>query len=275
MNSYYKGLLDSNYNFEKSYFLRSVSENDWKEIKEALTSYFESGSSDVIEVKKSLSKIHNLRKGANNVEKLRELTDEVALEFSTKETFFKTYKALNDLITNEYMMAKPSVLECHFFPDEAKEDSVINMIRTCKFKIDIAIFSLTNNKIFAAILELWECGIDIRVITDDECCKQLGSDIFKLAADGIPIKTDDSERYHMHHKFAVIDEALLITGSFNWTTQAVKNNQENVIFFENKEVAMEYTKEFDKLWKNFKSISKEDAQKEVKKERENKRKNYK
>jgi len=32
----------------------------------------------------------------------------------------------------------------------------------------------------------------------------------------------------MHNKFAVIDETVVLTGSFNWTTPAVDSNQENV-----------------------------------------------
>lgn len=57
------------------------------------------------------------------------------------------------------------------------------MLRTCKKTLDIAIFTLTNDKIFAAIEETWNRGVEVRIITDDECCKHIGSDIYKLAAD--------------------------------------------------------------------------------------------
>ncbi len=70
----------------------------------------------------------------------------------------------------------------------------------------------------------------------------------------MPVKTDDSIKYHMHHKFAVIDRSVVITGSFNWTMQAVKYNQENLLFFENKALAEQYTKAFDDLWTNFYTI---------------------
>ena len=91
----------------------------------------------------------------------------------------------------------------------------------------------------------------------------------------MPIKTDDSQQYHMHHKFAVIDEAVVITGSFNWTTQAVKNNQENILFIENETLAKAYTEEYERLWKGFKTLIDEDTAKEkVQEERENRRKNF-
>ena len=52
----------------------------------------------------------------------------------------------------------------------------------------------------------------------------------------------------MHHKFCVIDGHILITGSFNWTDQAVKENQGNVIILYNKELCKKYTDEYNKLW---------------------------
>jgi cardiolipin hydrolase len=55
----------------------------------------------------------------------------------------------------------------------------------------------------------------------------------------------------MHHKFCVIDESIVITGSFNWTSQAVNFNQENILFYENKEIAQKYITEFNKLWNEF------------------------
>ena len=79
----------------------------------------------------------------------------------------------------------------------------------------------------------------------------------------------------MHHKFAVIDHSLVITGSFNWTTQAVNNNQENILFFENKSVAKKYVEEFDRLWNSFKTIiDPDEAYEKVEEDKANRQKKY-
>ncbi|MFM7858253.1 MAG: phospholipase D-like domain-containing protein, partial [Flammeovirgaceae bacterium] len=117
--------------------------------------------------------------------------------------------------------------------------------------LDIAIFTLTNDFIFLAVEETFKRGVKVRVISDDECLNQFGSDICRLAMIGIPVKTDSEVKYHMHHKFAIADNSIVFTGSFNWTTQAVFNNQENVLIIENKEIANQYTEEFNRLWKTF------------------------
>lgn len=162
-------------------------------------------------------------------------------------------------------MAKPTVFDVYFFPNDDNEIYVVNMLKTCKESIDIAIFTMTNSRIAAAIEETYRRSVKMRIIADDECCKMWGSSIYYLASIGIDIKTDDSVRFHMHHKFAVIDKSVVLTGSFNWTTQAVKNNQENILFIENKELALKYSVEFQRLWDDFETvISKESASRIIK-----------
>lgn len=128
------------------------------------------------------------------------------------------------------------------------------MLRTCKKTLDIAIFTLTNNNIAAAIQEAFTRGVKVRIIADDECCNMWGSDVSLLASIGIPCKTDNAIKFHMHHKFAIIDNQVIVTGSFNWTMQAVKFNQENILFYDNKEIAQRYTDEYNKLWNTFTNV---------------------
>ena len=66
-------------------------------------------------------------------------------------------------------------------------------------------------------------------------------------SDGIIVK-DDASKYHMHHKFALIDGKTLVNGSFNWTRQAVLNNRENVIVTSSNQLAKAFRQEFEKMW---------------------------
>jgi phosphatidylserine/phosphatidylglycerophosphate/cardiolipin synthase-like enzyme len=52
----------------------------------------------------------------------------------------------------------------------------------------------------------------------------------------------------MHNKFMVVDNYFLVTGSFNWTFQAGKSNQENVVVLDGQYYIDKYAKEFNKLW---------------------------
>ena len=175
-------LLDNTFDLEKSYFFRDLSSANIESIKKFLHSYFNNGNKDEESLKNYFSHLPNLKKGKQNIRLLREALNEVAKEFKEKETFFDSFLAINNFIIDEYMGTKPSVQEVLFFPSEANQDKVANMIRTCKKSLHIAVFTITNDKLSAAIEEAHDRGVKVRIITDDECCKNLGSDIYSLAA---------------------------------------------------------------------------------------------
>ena len=56
----------------------------------------------------------------------------------------------------------------------------------------------------------------------------------------------------MHHKFLIVDQEFLLTGSFNWTVQAGKGNQENVLITDEQFYIQKYHEEFENLWEQFK-----------------------
>lgn len=51
----------------------------------------------------------------------------------------------------------------------------------------------------------------------------------------------------MHHKFMVIDEVLLWTGSFNWTGAANKKNHENVLVSSDREICKQFGQHFSRM----------------------------
>jgi len=226
-------------------------------------------------------KFKNLSKSKENVIFVQNLVSDSVKNYQysssnqeQNDNFLSRVKELNEYIMSEYFTYKPTVLEVYYFPEKNNEVKVVNMIRRAKESLDIAIFTLTNDKIYAGIEEVYKRGIPVRLIADDEMAKCMGADVNKVALLGIPVKLDNSVKYHMHHKFCVIDHSIVITGSFNWTTQAVMHNQENVMFYENKEIARSYTEEFDKLWNSFTNVvTKEIALKNIEEE-EHKKKEY-
>jgi len=56
----------------------------------------------------------------------------------------------------------------------------------------------------------------------------------------------------MHHKFAISDGVKVMTGSFNWSGNAMLGNNENVVFIKNRVVTDEYKKVFEHLWEKYK-----------------------
>lgn len=142
-------------------------------------------------------------------------------------------------------------MDAFFFPCQENVTKLARYIKSAKKTLLICVFNLTNNDLADAIKDRWNAGVDVRIITDDECMKNKGNDCQHLADCGIPVRTDDAVQYHMHNKFMVVDSSFLLTGSFNWTFQAGKNNQENLLVVDHPFYIERYVTEFDKLWTQF------------------------
>lgn len=65
---------------------------------------------------------------------------------------------------------------------------------------------------------------------------------------GIEVAIDKSE-HHMHHKFAVFDRCITLTGSYNWTRSAAEFNEENILVTHDPRIAGRFQEEFNCLWK--------------------------
>ena len=240
--------------------------NEWGTISEFIEKYINENM-DENDLETFFESHPKIAKG--NILKLQNTIDTI---FSKNQNLEK-YKTLINFITKKYFKPKPVICECYFFPNPSNEQRVVNMFRTCKKTLDLAIFTFTRDSIAQAILEAQQRGVKIRCIGDDGNSKVKGSDVRLLASVGIPCKTDNSAQFHMHNKYAIIDESVIVTGSFNWTTQAINNNQENLLFYEDKDLAKQYLSEFDKLWKEFtNTIDKQTAIKKIEEEKKNAKK---
>lgn len=146
---------------------------------------------------------------------------------------------------------KPRYMDAFFFPNKKNVDKIVHYIKLAKKTCYICVFNITNNDLAAAIIDRHKAGVDVRVISDDECATNKGSDIQRLADEGIEVRTDSEPSYHMHDKFMVVDSTFVLTGSFNWTFQAGSSNQENVLVVDHPYYCEKYDQEFNKLWDQF------------------------
>ena len=247
--------FDEKYDYNANYFYQDLTKKELKEIKAFIEKFLSEKQTNKKELINFFQNYPNIIKG--NVPKIQQILNKASENYPN----ISSYKVINNFLLEEYYTPKPSICECHFFPDGSNEHKVVNMLRTCKKSLDIAIYTFTLDSIVKAVIEVFNRGIPVRIICDNEMEKHSTSKIKKLASTGIVCKTDNT-RYYMHHKFAVIDNSVVVTGSFNWSSQAVHHNQENILFYENKAIAQQYTEQFNKLWNNYNTvINKEEAMK--------------
>jgi len=141
-------------------------------------------------------------------------------------------------------------VEAHFSPGEACVRRIRGMLDGARRSADVCVFTITDDRIAAGILAAHRRGAAVRIVTDDEKARDLGSDVLELARAGVPVRVDNSP-YHMHHKFALFDDDLLLTGSYNWTRGAADSNEENMILSNDRRLLASFRGEFERLWKKF------------------------
>jgi phosphatidylserine/phosphatidylglycerophosphate/cardiolipin synthase-like enzyme len=137
----------------------------------------------------------------------------------------------------------------YFSPGDECLRAVCNQISFASSSIDVCVFTISDNRIKDKLLYAFGKGVRVRIITDNDKSFDRGSDIQSLHEAGVSIKMDSS-RHHMHHKFAVFDKKLALTGSFNWTRSASAYNHENILITDHLGAVNSYRKEFDRLWEN-------------------------
>jgi phosphatidylserine/phosphatidylglycerophosphate/cardiolipin synthase-like enzyme len=122
--------------------------------------------------------------------------------------------------------------------------------------------------------------VPVRLVTDDVTALSDGSLVFKLAEAGIATVVDSDFQIwkqgpgsapprlagtvprHMHHKFALVDGRVLLTGSYNYTQSAAAVNHENIVVTDDAYHVAKFTEAFDNLWREFRKsmfISRQEA----------------
>jgi len=150
----------------------------------------------------------------------------------------------------EKMVAKEVDSLAHFSPGEACRQEIVRLLGNAKSKIDICVFTISDNILAREILAAHTREIKVRIISDNEKIYDRGSDIHFLEESGVKIRKDAGPN-HMHHKFAIFDNEILLNGSFNWTRSASERNHENIAVHYQNRLISEYTNEFEKLWNSF------------------------
>lgn len=158
-------------------------------------------------------------------------------------------KQAEDYEIEEESLPLPAIPEkswvrVYFTPGTDCENNIVAEINNAK-KIDIAVYSITNQNIVDAIIDAKERGAKIRVITDRLQSKGKYSLVDKLSDAGIPVITNVGHKI-MHNKFAIFDGKRIESGSYNWTESATESNAENCTFFEQENKT--FSKQFEYLW---------------------------
>jgi phosphatidylserine/phosphatidylglycerophosphate/cardiolipin synthase-like enzyme len=149
--------------------------------------------------------------------------------------------------------ARDETVAVHFAPTgerRALESAIRAELRAATKTIDVALFHFTSDRLVRALAERRRAGVAVRVLldrrqSDPEFVRRLrdeGLDIRRVAP------RDEEARFH--HKYAVLDAKIVVTGSYNWTVMGDIANHENVVVLRHEPTARTFGEEFEKTWQD-------------------------
>jgi phosphatidylserine/phosphatidylglycerophosphate/cardiolipin synthase-like enzyme len=138
--------------------------------------------------------------------------------------------------------------------------SIAQAIGAARRTVRVSLYSLSLPGATQALVDAKGRGLTVEVLFDYAHAypKSAGSDglagptaqLKQVLAAGIPVRLLQGGGPYgiMHNKFALLDGALLETGSFNWTTAAESSNHENAVFRDDAGLLADYQAYWDWMW---------------------------
>lgn len=126
---------------------------------------------------------------------------------------------------------------------------IINALDKASERIIVAVYWFTNEELFDKLIEQIEKGRKVELIIHNDFInnRNTGLNFQQFVDKGGEFYFSDGYN-PMHNKFCVIDDQILINGSYNWTYYAENKNRENVLIIEEEKDTIEsFINEFDQL----------------------------
>jgi hypothetical protein len=126
---------------------------------------------------------------------------------------------------------------------------IISALEKASERIIVAVYWFTNEELFEKLIQKIEKGCRVELIIHNDFInnRNAGLNFQKFVDKGGEFYFSDGYN-PMHNKFCVIDNQILINGSYNWTYYAESKNRENVLIIEEeKETIKSFISEFERL----------------------------
>jgi len=135
--------------------------------------------------------------------------------------------------------------------------------------IEMALFVFSAQELADTLRQRVEQGVTVRLLADPGFASRSFSEVLDLLGVALPDRFCKLEAGNnpfttplqgvgtprlargdkLHHKFAVIDNKTVITGSFNWSPSAAHQNDETLLVIHSPLLAAHFTREINRLWR--------------------------
>lgn len=198
-----------------------------------------------------------------NKYKLKIIENSLLENYSSPLLFAEPGVVQSLLLPEEVDLPMPEPIEISSTKENDKSCSVVaffneeilkqlqNHLTYTRKSLKIAVSWFTNYSLFKQLKQMANDGIKIQMIINNDLINNGGYCLnFNELLENENVELSLVEYPHLlHHKFVIIDDDLLITGSYNWTRFSGKN-YENMVVVNDEVIIEQFSNEFDELVEN-------------------------
>jgi len=139
------------------------------------------------------------------------------------------------------------VLGVYFTPPANAAAAIVKAIDDSEREVLVQAYGFTHNAIAQALVRAHQRGVTVRVLLDQKSDTSNRFVIGVLTDAQIELR-EDGKHAIAHNKVMVIDQTIVITGSFNFTNSAATRNAENFLVLKSANLAERYRLQWQNHW---------------------------
>ena len=126
------------------------------------------------------------------------------------------------------------------------------LIGAATTSVEAALYRINNPVLTSALAAAFRRGVEVRLVLDRNKFEEDRTTRHLLSEVSFPYRLlygREGQGSKMHHKFALFDSSVALTGSYNWTVESERRNYENLLILHAPEQLQRFRGEFEELWK--------------------------
>lgn len=139
-------------------------------------------------------------------------------------------------------------VEVYFSPDDGVAAQILEEIQAANASIHFLAYSYTRDDFAEAMLARAQRGVRVRGVFDESQYRSnVGGEFDNLLAAGLDVRLEGFSGL-LHDKVIVVDQQVVITGSYNFSASAERNNDENIVIIRDPAIAAQYIQHFERAY---------------------------
>jgi phosphatidylserine/phosphatidylglycerophosphate/cardiolipin synthase-like enzyme len=139
------------------------------------------------------------------------------------------------------------VIENYFSPNGGAQTAILNRLKSATKSIQVTAFTFTDTPMGKVLQARSKANVLVQGVFESRNNNMRGAEYDVLKRAGLDILADGN-CYTLHSKLMIIDDRTVVMGSYNFTENANKSNDENLLILDDPALAQNYVDEFNRIY---------------------------